>query len=223
MPEKSHCGRNVIRFVARACIIITCAAALPACSERNDPTLSVSVQQPPHDSLTQLVSSFSFDLNIQYTGQAEKAEIYVAAYSGNTQTHPRMSVAGIGGFVDPPVPGFHIKPRLVVLDSEHSPLKTSLGPDGPDAGYRILSTVKHDDTVFGGGRKIIPRNALELHGMRSWGTFDNYDLSKDYIPIFYVKATRTGSMSARKPIRNGQLDLPDDVDCLIFYLKTTAP
>ncbi len=112
--------------------------------------------------------------------------------------------------------------EILILDSRDGFLALNNPADTPDHFYRILSSTRYDSSVFTGGDKRIPRDALDLQGFRGRGTINPDKMTEDFIPVAWIKSTRKGTLSGGPPIRNGQLQLEEGVDCLIFYLRIST-
>jgi hypothetical protein len=191
--------------------------ALTGCAP-SGPTLSVKSTSPPYDGFPGLLDAKSFHLDISYQGPAETAYLLVEAYHHGQLTQKMREVAGVG--FSKPVDHFSIRPFINILDSKNG--RFVIRTPNPPASdfYLITSATKSDETTVSGPDTAISQDALDLNGGWTSGTYGNFDLSRTYIPIFYIAASRAGGIiSGAPPITDGHMALETNQDYLIFYLQ----
>ena len=174
-----------------------------------------------HDAL-HLLGAKSYVIDIDYSGTATRAELYVQAFKGGKLTRPYLSIGGIGGFTEPVQ---HLKLNIYVniFDSRTSVMKLATQNKVEGDFFRFVTATKYDNTESGGGDKTISTDQMEIAGSWTWGSFPNPDLSKKFIPVGYIKSTKGGPLSAAIPKIIGD-EIKKDAgfetcDYLIFYLE----
>lgn len=227
----------VKRLVGALAVVVLCMGTLvlTSCDKPEEgqvisaplgPVLAVKYKRLDPQSLEKMVSFFACDLEISYTGQANTAEITIDVFDDGAKVINKMSVGGFGGF--PPDEKLHFNQRIMMLDSENSPmlLNPKYADDAPF--YRFLNTasriitIEHSglvvSTTSGPGIHFIPKTVISFGDGHSSGDFSTHDLSLTHIPIVYIKNKAGGQVAA--PMKEGKLALntDDGAGYIIFYL-----
>jgi hypothetical protein len=190
------------------------ASALATPAEKNL-KLTVDISHPTPTG--ELVSGgFGVDFNISYTGKAMAKLIHLEAYKEGIRTQEMLEFAG-GIYGPEQSPGHTIenmKTSITIHDSKTSNFKLRDDPALGSDFFMITHMCEEGHTVNSGTKKI-SRNVYEPIGKsRGCGGFSEYDLTQDYIPIFYIS-----SPASNIPLKNGRPVIPSNADCLIFYLQ----
>jgi hypothetical protein len=158
-----------------------------------------------------------FVFDIDYTGTATSAELYVQAFKDGILTRPYMEVGGC--IFAKPVRNPKLKIYLNIFDSRTSVMK--LAPQNKIEGdfFRFVSDVRFDNSEASGGTTTVSTDQMEISGMQTYGSFDKPDVSKEFIPVGYIKSKKTGPMYAGADMTKDGLKLEAGCDYVVFYLK----
>ncbi len=179
-----------------------------------EPKLVVKATLPAYDSFEKMLGGhFHVNLDISYTGNADQAGIYVEAYRRRgTLTQEMLQIGGSSSGAEPgPIKG--MRSAIRILDSKMSPFVLQAEPMPDDDFYLILSSSEFVDAGGTSSKEVIPRDSF-LGSTYRYGDITEYDLSKEFIPIFYWSSPG-GSLR----LKDGQPDIQPDESYLILYLK----
>ena len=196
-------------------LMIPVVISLMGCSPKSNPKLTIDISYPTPTG-TLVSGGFGVDFDISYTGKAMAKLIHLEAYREGVRTQKMLEFAG-GIYGPEQSPGFpieHMEVSITIHDSQTSNFKLRDDPNLGSDFFMITQTCKEGDYV-NSGTKRINRNVYEPIGKsRSWGSFSEYDLTQDYIPIFFIS-----SPGVSIHLKDGKPVVPNNVDCLIFYLQ----
>lgn len=185
-------------------------------SKKQEPELTVKTSHPSPIGIIYPSGGFGVDLDIFYTGNAMASLIHIEAYKNGERTQEMLEVAGFisGPEASPGRPIENMKTSITIHDSKTSNFKLREDPDlGGD--FFLITHISEWENSYSSGSKRINRNVYEPIGKsRSWGKFSEYDLTQTYIPIYYIS-----SPGVSLKLKDGQPDVPSQVDCIIFYLQ----
>ena len=85
--------------------------------------------------------------------------------------------------------------------------------------FRFTSDTKYGNAESGGGDKTVSTDQMEINGLRTWGPVSHPDLSKDFIPVGYIKSTKKAGLSSGGEIPGDGRRLEEGCDYVVFYLK----
>jgi len=204
----------------RSIYILILAVLIIGCD--NQARLKVGMTRTTGNDALSMLGAKPFVFDIDHSGTATRAELYVQAFKGGKLTRPYLSIGGIGGFTEP-VQHLKLKIYVDIFDSRTSVMKLATQSKVEGDFFRFVTATKYDNTEFGGGDKTISTDQLEIAGSCTWGSFPNPDLSKKFIPVGYIKSTKGGPLSAAIPKIIGDEIKQDEgfekCDYLIFYLE----
>lgn len=164
-----------------------------------------------------------FVFDIDYTGTATSAEIYVQTFKQGKLIKPYFAVGGC--IFVPPVRNLKTKIYVTIFDSKTSVMKLNTQEHIEGDFFRFKSDMKDANGEVGGGSTVVPANEMEISGFECWnGVYSgSSDLSKDYIPIGVIKSNPTGGgMSVPADLPSTQSELSsDNKECnyVVFYLR----
>ena len=172
--------------------------------------LSIKVSYPTYDSFTAVTGGFSVNFNISPSGT-----IFFEAYKKGQLSHKMRSVAGCGGD--------DMQVSISILDSRNSPFKLQTNDEVGDEFY-VFTQKSVSESGGSSGKFSCKREIFELNAQRTWNTFPNYDLTKKFIPIFYITSVEMDASNEHglQPLSlkdDGSLDIKEGQDYIIFYLK----
>lgn len=208
-------------------IAVVFAFILCGCNE-NKPELSVKFSRPPYDDFSYVLGVVRYDFEIEYREEADMGLVYMDTFSKGVKTTDKVHITGVAGFPKTK-DGFTMQMSFCISDSKSSAFKvnTETGERTEtklDSGhyYRMTANSTFDKTANGCAPRIIPYEKFDLHWSYQSKVFDEFDCSREYIPIFYIKVTDHGHMRFGQPLKNGVIEVDPDYDYLILYLKTKS-
>jgi hypothetical protein len=187
-------------------------------NQDNQARLKVSMTRTSGNDALFMLGAQPFVFDIDYTGTATGAELYVQAFKDGKLTKPYMSVGGFGGF-SKPVRNPKLKIYVNIFDSRTSVM--TLAPQNKIEGdfFRFTSEVKFGNSESSGGIATVSTEQMEIGGMQTYGPVYHPDLSKELVPVGYIKSTKKGNISSDDAIPGDGRKLEAGCDYVVFYLK----
>lgn len=210
----STCHMKHLLFVLLLVLAVGC---------QEQPKLTVSLI-PTNEALALLGDQGFHGFDIDYKGTCNTAGLYVRVFKQGKPTCSYRQLGGLGEFLSPQS-DLSVKMYVGIFDSR-SPLMALRTPENIAGDfYRFRSY-----TRFAGseqrGDLVIPTDEIDFSGddrVTGWGKIENPDLSKEFIPIGYIRtaAGRGLSLSDQVPGEDSKLD--DGCDYVVFYLRLITP
>jgi hypothetical protein len=199
------------------CILILSVLISGCDNQDNQAQLKVNMTRTSgHDALNMLgAQPFVFD--VDYSGTATSAYLYVQAFKDGILTKPYLEIGGCG--FSKPILNPRLKIYVDILDSRTSVMK--LTPQNKIEGdfFRFLSDVIFGNSEASGGSATVSTDQMEIGGMQTYGPVYRPDLSKELIPVGYIKSTKKGNISSDDAIPGDGRQLEAGCDYVVFYLK----
>lgn len=209
--------------------LLTVAFVLILCGyNAGKPELSVKFSRPPYDDFSHVLGVVKYDFEIEYADKADMALVYMETFRKGVKTTDKTHITGVAGFPETR-DGFTMQMSFCISDSKSSAFKvnTETGANSDsklDSGhyYRMTASSTFGKTANGCAPQVIPYEKFDMHWSYQSEVFDEFDCSREYIPIFYIKVTDHGTMKSGSPLKKGKIEVDPDYDYLILYLKTKS-
>jgi hypothetical protein len=204
-----------IKFLSTLHVLIL-AGLITGCDHQ--PRLKVNMTRSTGNDALFMLGAQPFVFDIDYSGTATAAELYIQAFKDGKLTKPYAAVGGFSGFAKPVHP-LKIRICVNIFDSRTSVMKLA-NPNKIDGDFfRFVSDTKYENSEGSGGITTISTDEMEYSGMQTWGLVYHPDLSKEFIPVGYLKSTKKSGMSVGAEIPGDGSKLEEGCDYVVFYLK----